>query len=109
MSERRDGILALDSFNFGNSRTVVIAVHPYYPFLHSKDEGVKAPERFVERFDRLVETHSGPLITFEGEPRWDQTIVRYLSRGRKEDRYLVKTVDGGIELRDTNWEQFFDF
>lgn len=117
LKEIKKGIYSPDGLNLDNPEQVVIAVHPYYTtnklidqsykFYKSNPNLLKNLEKeelkqfhYEDRLAKLVKTHQGPLITFEGESNLDRTAARYLQLGRKHNSYFIKTCDGGTRLID---------
>lgn len=81
----------------GNS---VVAVDLYNR--HGTTEYKKNVEQFIRE-------HGGSLVGFEGESSFDSTAQRYFDLGRRGDTFLIKTINNGTMLMETNWEDVLEF
>ncbi len=102
LKEIRKGIYSLDGFNPDNRNTRVVAVHPYFKI-------EKRSSEYLGRFDHLVRTHIGPIITLEEAGKLESTAERFAALGRTSGAYFIKTKSEDPEPCEIKWRQVVNF
>ena len=120
------GIYSPNGYNPDNRGRSILAVHPYYELPYDKnilkaelendrEHGLPTNILLLEKYrylcklEEVIKNHGGPIINLEEYSKANKTARHYLSLGRTEDTYFIKTVNGGIAPKVLSWEEIVDF
>src|SRR3989338_290818 len=91
-------IFSVDGFDPKAAGDLIVAVHPYFPFItpeesytiHNVAFACGTPEKYVKRFENLILTHNGPIVTLEEKGNINNTAERYKKIGRLKNAYFIR-------------------
>ena len=106
------GIYSLDGFDLDNDSQPIIAVHPYFISANHPEFLFLThfPTDYLEKFENLIQAHTGPIITLEERGFLKKTAKRYEQIGRPANRFLIPTFNFSAQPFGVGGdENFFNF
>jgi len=109
LQEIRKGVYAFEKTPLETGQPVM-AVHPYYPNYWTR---LRLSPDYCTRFEQLVKSNDGPLVTLERPQELYSTADRYMRLGRQNGYFIMtkyETLMGApVDPLELSWQELAEF